>query len=374
MSVTDSGITKPWNEATVSAGAEISADGSVVLKDQRTLNEDFSEALDAGIWGSVQAGSGEINLNPNPVGTVDLANPGAGSSGSIFHKTPIDETTPFRIRMANKESSFGAIGLTFLLAGYAGFPTLDDLGTTQLQPAKVSTSTNYLIYITSAGAALFWNGTIWTAGASTVSLNEDIWRFWYIISDGTSWHYRIEDADGNLILQTTPVTWALTKALGGGEDAYLVLSDIRSGGENLDMAFASVEMWPTELATTYLTSAQTCETDPFTFDEDFDSEDITLQLGRTPLTPTEIKCAVKEDAGAFGAAHNIDVTPIAGEAGWFALAAGTTYSSHSLVTLRPELNSPDTATQLKVIGIKIKGITVSGNGGGGGVFRSNICG
>jgi len=365
MPVTDIGIIESWNEATVSAGAEIASDGALQNKDQRTLKELFGTGtLDLAIWHSLIAASGTMveNVNHLPSPILNTNKPATSNVAVPTWKVGIDESSPFRIKTVLNVKSITQNLTAWQISGFSAAPTAGDTGTRQMVFVPLNTDHYQLIRWKAGSGTENFNGSAWQAGTASVAFTKNEFIALTLISDGTSWQLEFTNQDGTQQFITPAITWADTLALGGGEDALLVLGETRNSLGIGNLYFSSVEAWPTELATTYLTSAQTCESDSYAMDEEFDSDDITVKLGRTPAGATEIKVYVKEDAGAFGAAINVNVTPIAGETGWFKFAAGTTFSSHSAVTLKIELNSPDTSTQLEAIELKIKGITVAGGG------------
>lgn len=360
-------LTQPWNEGTVTSGAEISNSGTFQSLDQRVLNVNFNAAIDSSILGTHQASIGVIKENLAPVGVIELKKLSTASLATLYGKAAIDITQPFRIKSAINNKDIVAAGLHVSITGFTTEPPANNLGNRQVFTLRRSATALDVSYRNAGGTAQYWNngGSVWQAGVTSVTVVEDKWFFHYIISDGTQWKQRLEDSDGSLITETDYILWSNTQALVGGgspEDAYLLYQDNRTTAATHTMDLASTEIWPTELATTYLTAAQTVETDAYTFDETFNSEDVTFLVGSTPISNTTFKGYIQEDALAFSSAININSTTIAGELGWHALMPGTAFSSHSTVTIKAELNAPDSDTQLQILAIKIKGVTIAGGG------------
>jgi len=363
MPVTDVGIIKPWNG--VSAGAEIADDGALQNKDQRLLNERFDvDPSSAATWGDIITGAAAINVNEDgvPVSHMELDKGDAISLAVRFLKQTIDITQPFRIKIAMRKSFFSTTHFAIMLSGYSADPTGNDLGNRlTFNFLQSAISAVRIHYFTPGGVQTEWDGSNWLTGSQTVSFPTGVWKNAYLISDGTSWHIELDNEDGSQQTSTTPVTWANTRVLGGGESAYLVLGDnLNASGTLGDASFASVEVWPTEAATTFLTSAQDGTTKPYSTSEPFNSEQITVQLDRTPASAPEIKVAVNVDGGGFGPFINVDPPPIAGETGLFKFAAGTAFAPGLSVVLKVQINSPDTSTRLRVLAVKIDGVTIAG--------------
>jgi len=81
------------------------------------------------------------------------------------------------------------------------------------------------------------------------------------------------------------------------------------------------------------------------------------------VAATEFKVYVQEDAGAFSSAINVNTTILAGETGWHDFMPGTTFNNHSSVTLKLELNTPNSDLQLQAYAVKVKGVTIAGGTG-----------
>jgi len=360
-------LTQGWDEDTISAGAHVSnTTGAFQHLDQRTLNERWDvDPSDSSVWGDIITSNGAINVNEDgvPVSHMELDKVDATSIAVRFLKQTIDITQPFRIKIVIRESFFSTTHFQLMLSGYSADPTADDLGNRLTFNFLYATNVVRIHYFTPGSVQTEWDGSNWLTGTRTVPFLENDWNTVYLISDGTSWHIELDNEDGSQQTSTTPVTWANTKALGGGESAYLVLGDNLDGGSTLgDVSFVSVEMWSTEAATTYLTSAQIINTDTITFEEDFNSEDIQVLVGNTPVANTEFKVSIQEDAGVFSSAINVNTTILAGETGWHDFMPGTAFTNHSTITAQLELNTGSSDNQLQAYAVKVKGVTIAGGG------------
>jgi len=352
-------LTKPWNESSISntTWGEISNSGSFQLKDQRLIFEDFfNSTVDAGLV-TLTASGGTIT-QAQPIGAFEHVIPNTNDRAGFYCNSVLDETaTDFRIKaivrlydLTNAHRPFN-----FTLETTVPGQLVDAL---RLYTVFRSLTTLSLVYQDDANSAWSWNGAAWiNTGLSTVSISGQELII-YVISNTTNWKYRLEDSQGNLITETDSVDWADTLAQ-GGKNPYFMLFQQGNSSSIADYNTYNIEIWPTEAATTFLTSAQTVETN--TFDEDFNSDDVTVLLGNSPSGATEFKLYVKEDAGAFGAAININSTT-ASSTGWWSFSNGTSFTSHSSVTFKVELNSPSSDTQLEVRALKVLGVTIAGGG------------
>lgn len=363
MSVTNIGITAPFNPATVSPGAKIAGDGAFETEDQRTVNENFGSAVDGAVWADKTSGSGRVD-NDLALERALLFSPASADAAMRVRKSSFDFTTEWSIQgiYTPDPSTLSPDGFIF----FNSIAEPSPMSSAAFGNDRVLTiHRNAAIYVDNGGSFVSWNGSAWVAGSSATFsylVGKVVFRN-YDDSSVMKWQLLIYDRAGVLQDTTPGVAWTATRAPAGGKALWVWFGTARNNAALPSVAAYGFQEWSEPDHINFLTSAQSCELDVMTFDEPFNSEDITVLLARTPLAATEVKMYVKEDAGAFGAAHNVDVTPIAGETGWFAMAAGTTYSSHSTVTLKPESNSPDTDTQIRVLAVKIKGITVAGGGG-----------
>jgi len=362
--VTTVGVTQAWNETTVSAGAEISSKGVFQSLDQRTVNDDFDSAVDTAIWSDKTAGSGRIDED-FALKRALMYSVAGGDVAMRVRKSSFDVATEWSIEAIRVSDPITANPDNLIFFNSIAEP--GPMSAAAFGNDRVQTiHRNQALYINNVGGFVSWNGAAWVAGsAATVSYNISKVVFRNFDDSGTmKWQLLLYNIAGVLQETTTPVAWTATRAPSGGKALWVWFGTARNDAAIPATAAYGFQEWAEPNRINFLTSTQTCETDAFTFNVPFDSDEITIKLGRTPAGVTEVKVAVKENAGAFGASHNVDVTPIVGETGWFTIAAGTTYSSHNTVTLRPELNSPDSDTQLEILEIKIKGVTVAGAGGG----------
>lgn len=362
MSLTNVGITQPWNEASISAGLEISTRGSIVHSRQ-VFTDTFGDAsIDAKI-GTITAGGGSVTEAGNKI-AIDSTG-GVSEAAAIYAAQKILLTSD-DVRTFKYKWDYNTALLTnnpLLIQQYAGTPT--DITNAARGAARVLqthiTNTNgfFVLYSDKAGVIKYWNQS--TQGWQTTAISSatlSAGTTYIVVFEYTKdiWRFRLRNAGDAADIFTAPtwVSWDVTQDV--GNDIYMIFGDVANDAFVSDMDLLEILAWDDG----YLTSAQDIETDTFTMDEEFDSDEIFVKLGSTPLAATEIKVYVKQDGGAFGAAINVDVAPVAGETGWFAFAAGTTFSGHTTVTFKVELNSPDTDTRLEVITMKIKDITVAG--------------
>lgn len=348
MSLTDVNVGQDWDEAEVTAGAEINASGRLALIDQRTVNEDFSGAALPAAVGSVVSGAGSIVLN-GPAAPYILQKKINGSSIAVTYLiNTFDESNPFRGEVALLADNFGSVGFMWMLSGYSAPPTSGDIGTDQIFILRRSVISFSIEYKDAGGTPQRWNGTAWQSALATLPLVDGIWKFICLISDGTSWKIRVGNADGTLFTETTPIAWAATRALGGGEDAYLVIHDIRPTTPFLTVGLSSVIVWPTELATTYLTSAQSCPGQIILTSEPFNSDNVRFKTDRVIAASAEVRLYVDVDDEGEGPPINVNIIPVAGLTGVYKFEAGTDFTPASKVVLRPEVNSPSGSTQIEI--------------------------
>ena len=376
MSVSNIGITKPWNEASVSAGAEISAKGSLQLKPQITpgiklqLNYDTE---DMNRYVVDESGNhdaiffredAQIDTAQKQFGVASYLSDGNADGFEI-----LDGLSDFEIGSGSftihtwvryEEAPFATTRVIFNLGG--GVPNWN---TTNGHSFLLYTSTtNYNVDYNSGGSPI----SLSAAGDGALVIRT--WTHIAMVNDAVNNTFRVF-IGGVKKIDTTAITVTsisnLLSLLVGGAHSGTSLVDFSFDG-HIDATYVvpGVALWtddftpPTAPEGAFLTSAQSGETDAYTTDESFNSDDITVKLGRTPAAATEIKVAVNVDGGGFGAFINVDVTPIAGETAWFKLAVGTSFTPGSTVILKVQLNSPDNTTQLEVIEVKIKGITIAG--------------
>jgi len=360
-------LTKPWNESTVSAGAEISNSGSFQNLDQRLLFEPLTgDTVDASLV-TVTQSAGTLT-HAQPLGIYKHRNPTSGDISGFYYNVSLDETAgPFRIETIMKMLNID--GASFRPWNMTLETTVPGTSVDGLRFIIVwrSLTTISLVYVDDVSADFAWDGGAWNAdGAQTIAVPADEALIICFISNTTSWKYRVEDDEGTLIAETDSVDWADTLAQ-GGKDPYLVMLQQGTTTQTGDNDTNNIQIWPTEAPTTFLTSAQTVETNAITFDEDFNSDDVTVLLGNSPSGATEFKLYVKEDAGAFGAAININSTT-ASSTGWWSFAPGTAFTNHTSATFKVELNSPSSDTQLEVRALKVLGVTIAGGGGQQGIM------
>ncbi len=360
MTLTAVNVAEYWDPAGLTAGVEINARGNLALIKQLTLDEDFSEdTLDPEKWGSIIAGSGSIVPNGPAAPYIEQKKPTGASLATLYLKDTIDESNPFRLRLAFSVSNYSSVGFIWMLSGYAAAPTSNDIGTNQIFMLRRSASLVDITYKDSGDAAQYWNGSSWQSGQTAFALAERAWRFAYLISDGTSWKIRFEAADGSLVTETTSITWANTRPLGGSESAYLVTHDNRISTPAFTFKLSSVEIWPTEEATTYLTSAQSCPTEAIQTTEAFDSGDVMFMTGREIVAGAEVRLTVNVDGAGFGAPINVNTVPVAGLTGVYQFTAGTAFAPTANVILKIEINSPSGSTQIELSLPWIDGVTSS---------------
>lgn len=363
MSVSNIGITEPIDSATLSLLAELTESGGVQTKGLWNFRDLFNGlSLDTGNWTPSQTGGGEVSLDPTAK-RVQFYSGSIGRAATMAYQTTLDPTEEWAIILNTDTSPIRVItgGDNFSLFDNATIP--GHMSAAAYSAGRVFTyHGNALLYVPSGGGFFSWNGSTWVSGSGATFSSGQAAKLVLINKDdgGTiKWQFLGYGWDGTLSWTTPLKPWSDVKTISDllwvmagspRNNALLLSSDLF---EFFHFAVGSVDKFPT--------SAQSFTTKPYTTDEPVNSEEVTFKLRRTPLASTEIKGYIKEDAGAFGAAHNINVTPIAGEPGWFALAAGATYSNHTTLTIKGEMNSPDTDTQLEIIEIKIKGITVTGD-------------
>ena len=393
MSITNVGITKPWNEGTVSADAEIADDGAVQNKpslrdcligywkmNQDLWNGTADEVIDSSdnenhgvAVGSPPTTSAGFNGThrgdfdgTNDYIRVPTISGISGTEGTILLWLNLDvddggfnwvyQLTPF----TTTHTTTGIIVSLDMRAGEKNYRIIAAVdGTVQWDwhsadgAAILGTNHSFEISHDGTSPVFYLNGVdITAAGTFTVSTDLTVWY-----DDWIGATTPISD----LIMAAVISTSSILEPFNGKEWGVVMLDRVMTAGERT-VLYADGSGGFIEDVGLFSTSAQTCETDTYTIDEDFDSDEIFVKLDRTPAAATEIKVYVKQDGGAFGAAINVDVTPIAGETGWFKLVAGTAFSGHSTVSFKVELNSPGTDTQLRILVMKVNGITISGGG------------
>lgn len=359
------------NPLTVSAAGVVNPlTGIFELLDNRTLIENFPGPIDPATWQERLAGSGAINVKPH-YNFVNLSEPNTSSVGSIISKALIDETLPFRIESVFDTTVLVAPAVWFLYLDTV-LPTVNPTGRFRIHMIYRTATTISLVYIDDLGATHSWNGTGWqTGGLGTITITSGATIKHIFMSDGTQWRMRIEDENGLLISQTSYINWVNTLAKGVGEDLYLYYQDLRTTDSAASMNLVSVIIWSNETGTTFLTSEQNCSTYPILTDVPFNSENVLVQLLRTPVVPGEIQLYIDEDGGGLSPGIDININPISGELGWHRGAVGSVFNSHSNdVIVNVGLNSPNSDTLLGAVAIRIEGIAIAG--GGGSVVRSNI--
>jgi CSLREA domain-containing protein len=66
----------------------------------------------------------------------------------------------------------------------------------------------WLLYFDSGHNPIHWDGAAWVPGNDCwTTLPLDTYYIYDLISDGTSWYFKVSDAGGTLLTQTTPVLW-----------------------------------------------------------------------------------------------------------------------------------------------------------------------
>ena len=371
-------LTQGWDETTISAGAEISnSTGALQLKAQITN----------GLALMLNYDTEDMNRY-----VVDLS----GNHDDILFR--------FDARIDTALKQFGVA--SYLSDGIDdGFEVLDGLSDfeigagsftlhTWVRYEEVPFATTRVIFNLGGGTPN-WNTTnghsflLYTAsstynvdynsGGSPVSLSaagdgalaQFTWTHIAMVNDAVNNTFRVF-IGGVKKIDTTAITVTsisnLLSLLVGGAHSGGTLPPSFSFHGNIDATYVvpGVAVWtddftpPTIAEGAFLTSAQTGVTNTITFDEDFNSDDIQILVSNTPAAATEFKIYVKEDAGAFSSAINVNTTILAGETGWHDFMPGTAFTNHSSVTLKAELNSPQNDLQLKTYAVKIKGVTIAG--------------
>ena len=389
MSVTDVAITPPWNEDTKTAGVEIAPDGALQNKPSLLdgligywkMNEqswngtpdeviDYSPNLNHGVAvGTPPTTAPGFNgaMRGDFDGTIDYVrvptiNGISGTEGTILFWYNFD-TTPNRFMWVYQLTPFTTSHVT------TGIIISLDLRTTER---------NYRV-VSIVDAVIKWD---WHSADGLLTPLSGSNNSFEVSHNGISpvfYHNRVDiTAAGIFVVGTDKTVWAddwlaaaipitdlilagvitastLLEPLDGKEWGAIQLDRVLTAGERtaLDNSGAGGFI---ETIGPFSTSAESCERNPIIMDEPFNSDEITVQLDRTPLAPTEIKVYVNEGSG-FGPAHNVNITPTA-ETGNFDFEDGTTYNEHTNVILKIEINSPNSQTQLRVLSVKIKGITV----------------
>jgi hypothetical protein len=146
-------------------------------------------------------------------------------AGIVVSASPLPASKQFAIRHKTKFLSIGG--------NVANNPEMKGLGIYQLatQPGVTTSALenprriitmferydlqSWIFYNTSAGVFTSWNGSplVWKPSIwgmwGTLPLNT--YYIYEIFSDGTSWWTQISDANGNVLVATTAVTWANTR-------------------------------------------------------------------------------------------------------------------------------------------------------------------
>jgi len=362
MTVENIGLTQPWNEGTESADAEIAEDGAFQNTDLREEVDNFDgSVIDSALWSEDTNGAGTVTLQPDVEGVL-LTSGSISAAAMLISKAVFDFTAEWRIQNGVLPNPRGATSVdSFYLFRSATEPTV--MNNAALTADRViSAGGNTVTYKDNVGAFVFFNGSIWTSSGNISYIVSRVVLRSFDDSGTMKWQLLLYDLDSVLQDTTPAVAWSATRTPGGGEDLWFFSGSPRTDVDIKSNYILNWQRWGEPDGLNYSTSAQTVETDAYTTSEEFDSDDITIQLGRTPASAGEIQVAVNVDGGGFGSFINVNVTPIAGETGWFKFAAGTTFSPSTSVVLKPQINSPDSDIQLRILTMKINGVTVAGGG------------
>lgn len=245
------------------------AEGQLRLKDQRLLNERFDGALDGSEIGTITAASGTITIEDDGIPAAHSVHtrPGAGDYAALFIKDTFDETNPFRLSLMVRSPEFAGSNPIFWFSGYSADPTANDIGTFQIWGTLFSATKTQIAYRTSGGVAQYWNGSAWQAAPTGHTLPDYSWYEMILSTDGTSWQIEWVGEDGATLFTTTPITWANTQALGGGESAYAVLGMIQAGSTPAVYNLASIERWSEAVGLNFSTASPAATSPWFAIDQ-----------------------------------------------------------------------------------------------------------
>lgn len=359
-------LTKGWNENTVSADAELSnSTGAFQHLDQRLVNDDFDQPVDAAQWADSTNSSGSVDDELLYKRVALIADSSANAAVRV-DKNVYDFVSDFRLEaIIDKRTGDGATADAFALFASATEPGVMP-SATYSGNYMIFMGMDSLIYVDSGSAFKSWNGSAWVAAGPTLGYTIGKFVLRSFDDSGTmKWQLLVYDQDNVLQDTTTPVAWSATRTQSGSKSPWAMFGSPRTNTSRQSIDLYNYQRWGEEAGITYSTSSQIVNTDTITFEENFNSEDIQILVGNTPAAATEFKVYVQEDAGAFGSAINVNSTILAGETGWHDFMPGTAFTNHTSVTLKLELNTPNSDLQLQAFALKIKGVTISGGGGTG---------
>ena len=359
-------LTQGWNQNTVSAGAHFdNSTGAFQHLDQRIVNDNFDgAAIDSSVWNTSTGGAGTVTLL-NPLEEVSLLHPLAADAAMLIRKSSFDPLTDeFRFQATLSGNPLGNVSDMFVTFNSIAEPTV--MSSAAFTSDRVITAHGTAaIYVDNGGSFHSHNGTNWVAGPAA-TLGFDLYRVVMINFDDSGtmkWKLILFKADGTFIT-TAAVAWSATRAPAGGKSLWFNSGTQRTDAVSGSSLISDYQEWGEPDGENFLTASQIVNTGTISFEEDFNSDDIQVLVGNTPAAATECKVYVQEDAGAFGSAINVNTTILAGETGWHDFMPGTAFSNHSTsVTLKLELNTPNSDLQLKAYALKIKGVTIAGGGG-----------
>ena len=369
-------LTQGWDETTVSAGAEIGPDGALQSKAQITnglaliLNYD---TVDTNRYVVDESGEhdailfrGDAQIDNAVAAKFGLASSLSDGAGDAV--TIIDQLSDFVFAATSWtyhgwyrwEETVFVNGRAFAsLGGGVG-----DWNATNGHEWIISTGVGTLRFDYNNGGS---NSSLIVAG-SGFTINT--WTHVAAVNDAVNNTFRVY-IGGVKKINTTAITifsiaTPLSAMIGANHSTGGAIGQSWKGRYDASYLLPGVVVWeddftpPTAPEGAFLTSAQSGNTNTITFEEDFSSEEIQILVGNTPAAATEFKVYVQEDAEAFGSAINVNTTTIAGETGWHNFMPGTAFTNHTSITLKIELNAPDTDTQLKAYAVKVKGVTIAG--------------
>ncbi|KKM90525.1 hypothetical protein LCGC14_1237850 [marine sediment metagenome] len=356
-------LTQGWNESTLSANAEIiNSTGAFQHKGLWNVNDDFTgSSIDSSIWNTSTNAAGTVTLEPDKDRVFLFSGPTTANAAMLIDKLSLDPLNDeFRLDATVPSPIAGDTFITFnSILEPAVMPNA------QFSSDRVITmGSDQVLYIDNVGAFHSWNGSAWQAGTGG-ALSYHLHRAVLINFDDSGtmrWKLLLFDSARTQQDETTPVAWSATRAPAGGKSLWFWTGTARTDAASISFYMLGYTRYDEPEGINYSTSAQIVNTDTITFAEDFNSDDIQILVGNIPTAATEFKIYVQENAGAFGSAINVNTTILAGETGWHDFMPGSIFNSHTSITLKVELNTPNSDLQLKAYAVKIKGVTIAGGG------------